>query len=143
MELGAVINALEATGALSGALKADTVTVFTDSQYVQKGISEWIFSWKKKGWVTADKKPVKNKELWQKLDALAAQFPIKWMWVKGHAGNTFNERCDAMTQEAIRSVRSSIKASFSGQFYRMKQFVEGLKRIFVLNYPYQYVIIFL
>jgi ribonuclease HI len=103
MELTAVIRALETLPAVSGA--ADGVTVFTDSQYVQKGISEWIAGWKRKGWVTSTKQPVKNVDLWKKLDVLAAGFPLAWKWVKGHAGNPLNERCDALVQEAIQAIR--------------------------------------
>ena len=103
MELLAVISALKT-------LKTKTelprqLTVYTDSQYVQKGISEWILTWKRNSWRTSDKKPVKNQDLWRELDALAAEFPISWEWVKGHAGNKFNERCDELTRKAIASYR--------------------------------------
>jgi ribonuclease HI len=81
------------------------VTVYTDSQYVQQGISGWIHTWKKNGWKTSNKKPVKNRELWQHLDDLSSTFLLTWKWVKGHGGNTFNERCDRMTQEAIASMK--------------------------------------
>ena len=95
MELTAVIRALEA-------LKRPTAAqVHTDSQYVQKGISLWIHNWKRNGWRTADKKPVKNAELWQALDALAKQHEIKWLWVKGHAGHPGNERADALANRGI------------------------------------------
>jgi ribonuclease HI len=112
MELAAVTNALEAMPELLGALskRSHEISVYTDSQYVQKGISEWILLWKKNGWRTSEKKPVKNQDLWQKLDALAASvssLPIKWEWVKGHAGNAYNEICDEMTQDAIKSVENS------------------------------------
>jgi ribonuclease HI len=78
--------------------------VYTDSQYVQKGISEWIFKWKKNGWRTQDKEPVKNKEMWQHLDSLCRSFAISWQWVKGHAGHPQNERCDSLTRYAIESL---------------------------------------
>ena len=104
MELSAVIAALEAVLA-DAALAGRPLTVYTDSQYVQKGISTWISSWKRNGWRTSGKEPVKNKDLWQTLDSLAARSNVDWRWVKGHAGNEYNERCDAMTQEAIASVR--------------------------------------
>jgi ribonuclease HI len=95
MELTAVIRALEA-------LKRPTaVQVHTDSQYVQQGISAWIHNWKRNGWRTADKKPVKNAELWQHLDALAQAHEIKWIWVKGHAGHPGNERADALANRGI------------------------------------------
>lgn len=95
MELTAVIRALEA---LKG---PSEVRVFTDSQYVQKGISEWIHSWKRKGWKTADKKDVKNVDLWKELDALAARHRVEWRWVKGHAGHPENERADRLANQGI------------------------------------------
>ena len=85
--------------------KFEKIVIYTDSQYVQKGISEWIQKWKKNSWRTVDKKPVKNQDLWQELDALASGFPIVWNWVKGHSGDNFNERCDELTQKAIASLR--------------------------------------
>jgi ribonuclease HI len=99
MELSAVIAALEALSTLDAS--HGNVTVCTDSQYVQKGIQTWVFTWKKNGWRTSDKKPVKNMDLWQRLDELAGTFLLTWQWVKGHAGNKYNERCDRRTQEAI------------------------------------------
>lgn len=102
MELSAVIAALEALTNLEES--HGIVTVYTDSQYVQKGISTWIHTWKKNGWKTSDKKPVKNMELWQRLDELSSTFLLTWKWVKGHGGNEFNERCDRMTQQAIASL---------------------------------------
>ena len=103
MELQAVIAALEA---LPIDAKSEKVAVYTDSQYVQKGISLWINDWKRKGWKTSDKKPVKNQDLWQRLDALAAGFSLSWVWVKGHAGNKYNEMCDVMTGKAIVSLQN-------------------------------------
>jgi ribonuclease HI len=104
MELYAVIAALETLSRLGRT--PVSVTVYTDSQYVQKGMSLWIHNWKKKGWRTSDKGPVKNKELWQRLDKLAGNFVITWKWVRGHAGNFYNERCDTMTQSAIASLET-------------------------------------
>ncbi|GMO48704.1 MAG: ribonuclease HI [Termitinemataceae bacterium] len=105
MELSAVIAALEfAEKNKIAEAGEDEITVLTDSQYVQKGISEWIKNWKRNGWRTKDKKAVKNAELWQKLDALNEGKNISWKWVKGHAGNTFNERCDALVQDAILKI---------------------------------------
>jgi ribonuclease HI len=95
MELMAVIRALEALK------RPSRVRLFTDSQYVQKGISEWIHSWKRKGWKTADKKDVKNVDLWKELDALAARHRIDWRWVKGHAGHPENERADRLANKGI------------------------------------------
>ncbi|HEY1391776.1 MAG TPA: ribonuclease HI [Methylibium sp.] len=90
MELTAVIEALSA-------LKRPChVLIYTDSEYVRKGITEWIHGWKTRGWKTADKKPVKNAELWRKLDELAAGHRVDWRWVKGHAGDPGNERADAL-----------------------------------------------
>jgi len=99
MELTAVIMALRAFKTMKDVPRQ--AAVITDSQYVQKGITEWIRNWKRNAWRTAEKKPVKNQDLWIELDALASEFPLKWEWVKGHAGNEYNEMCDAMTQEAI------------------------------------------
>jgi ribonuclease HI len=98
MELMAVISALKTLKTLEGPRQA---RVFTDSQYVQKGMTEWIHAWKRNSWRTSDKKPVKNQDLWVELDSLAAEIPLQWEWVKGHAGDKYNERCDRMTQEAI------------------------------------------
>lgn len=95
MELLAVIKALEA---LSRPCQA---RVHTDSQYVQKGISEWIHNWKRRGWRTADRKPVKNMDLWQRLDALATQHQVEWVWVKGHAGHAENERADQLANRGV------------------------------------------
>jgi ribonuclease HI len=95
MELTAVIRALEALK------RPSRVRIYTDSQYVQKGISEWIHAWKRKGWKTADKKPVKNADLWRELDALAREHLIEWHWVKGHAGHPENERADRLANKGI------------------------------------------
>jgi ribonuclease HI len=95
MELTAVIRALEAL------TRPSKVRVYTDSQYVQKGIKEWIHGWKRNGWKTAAKEPVKNKELWIELDALRGKHEIEWHWVKGHAGHPENERADALANKGI------------------------------------------
>ncbi|MDR1126725.1 MAG: ribonuclease HI [Treponema sp.] len=102
MELLAVINALEAVSVMISDNKSLDSVVFTDSQYVRQGITSWIYTWKKNGWITAAKTPVKNKDLWQRLDGFSLS--VEWMWVRGHAGNIFNEKCDAMTQVAITSL---------------------------------------
>ncbi|MDF3021594.1 MAG: rnhA [Steroidobacteraceae bacterium] len=95
MELTAVIRALEA-------LKRPVQgRIYTDSQYVRQGILEWVANWKKRGWKTADKKPVKNQDLWQALDALAGMHQLEWHWVKGHSGNVGNERVDELANRAI------------------------------------------
>lgn len=95
MELTAVIRALEALK------RPSRVRLYTDSQYVQKGISEWIHSWKRRGWKTADKKDVKNSDLWRELDAVAAQHQVEWYWVRGHDGHAENERADALANRGI------------------------------------------
>jgi ribonuclease HI len=95
MELTAVIRALES---LKRPVQA---RVFTDSEYVRKGITEWVGNWKARGWKTADKKPVKNQDLWEQLDKLAVGHRIEWHWVKGHAGVPGNERVDRLANEAI------------------------------------------
>ena len=98
MELLAVIRALEALKRQSHA------RVHTDSQYVQKGISEWIVNWKRRGWRTSDNKPVKNVDLWQELDALAVQHEIEWLWVRGHAGHEGTERADGLANRGVESI---------------------------------------
>jgi ribonuclease HI len=100
MELLAVIKALEEIDPHLAA-KAD-ITIHTDSQYVQKGITQWITGWEKNGWLTASKKPVKNKELWQELKRAAERFTIRWKWVQGHAGDTMNELCDTLVQRVLK-----------------------------------------
>jgi ribonuclease HI len=95
MELTAVIRALEA---LKRPIK---VRVHTDSTYVQQGIKTWIHGWKKNGWKTKSKEPVKNADLWQALEAAAAQHEVEWLWVKGHAGHPENERADALANKGI------------------------------------------
>jgi ribonuclease HI len=101
MELEAVITALETLAGLD--LSPDKVKVYTDSQYVQRGISLWINEWKRNKWLTSAKKPVKNRDLWQRLDLLSGSLPLSWIWVKGHAGNVFNERCDRLSRKAAAS----------------------------------------
>ena len=95
MELTAVIRALEALK------KPAQARVFTDSQYVRRGITEWVPSWKARGWRTADRKPVKNQDLWVELDNLAAAHRVEWHWVPGHAGVPGNERVDRLANQAI------------------------------------------
>ena len=95
MELLAVIHALRA---LKRSVRA---RIYTDSQYVRLGITEWLSGWKARGWRTADRKPVKNQDLWQQLDELAAGHELEWHWVKGHSGVPGNERCDQLANSAI------------------------------------------
>lgn len=98
MELRAVIEGLAALK------KPSRVRVFTDSQYVQKGISEWIHSWKTRGWRTADRKPVKNDDLWRRLDEVASGHSVEWHWIKGHAGHPENERADALANLGVERI---------------------------------------
>lgn len=95
MEMMAVIRALEALK------RPCNVKLYTDSSYVQKGITEWIIGWKARNWRTADKKLVKNDDLWKILDVLANQHKIEWIWVRGHDGNDGNERADSLANEGV------------------------------------------
>ena len=104
MELTAAIRALEAL------TRTCTVDLHTDSQYVQKGISQWIGNWKRNGWLTAEKKPVKNADLWQRLDKLSSQHRIKWIWVRGHAGDAGNERADRLANQAMDELQATLGA---------------------------------
>ncbi len=101
MELTAVTKALE----YCQSVKAEHVTINTDSQYVKNGINDWIRNWKRNGWRTASKQPVKNKEYWVRLDELNASMNVEWKWVKGHAGIDHNELCDALVREAMDKLR--------------------------------------
>ncbi|MBK6703591.1 MAG: ribonuclease HI [Caulobacteraceae bacterium] len=99
MELMAAISALEA-------LKRETkVTLHTDSKYVMDGVTKWIHGWKKNGWKTADKKPVKNEDLWKRLDAANASHDVTWKWVKGHAEDVMNNRADELARNAILTLK--------------------------------------
>jgi ribonuclease HI len=98
MELMAAINALKALK------RSCPLILHTDSQYVQRGITQWLPGWKKKGW-TRGRGEVKNLDLWKELDELASKYDIEWRWVRGHAGNLYNERCDELAAEAIRKVK--------------------------------------
>ncbi|MDR2365765.1 MAG: ribonuclease HI [Zoogloeaceae bacterium] len=98
MELTAVIQALQALK------RPATARIYTDSTYVQQGISQWIHNWKRRGWKTADKSPVKNVDLWKELDRVAALHQLEWLWIKGHAGNSGNERADRLARRGIEEV---------------------------------------
>ena len=100
MELSAAIAALEALK------KPCRVDLYTDSEYVRGGIMKWIHGWKKNGWRTADKKPVKNMDLWQRLDEALKRHKVQWHWVKGHAGHPENERADQLARDAIVAIRA-------------------------------------
>ena len=98
MELRAVIEGLNAID------RPAEVAVYTDSQYVQKGITEWLPAWKKRGWRTADRKPVKNEDLWRALEEAASRHRVRWHWVRGHAGHEGNERADALARLAAKGM---------------------------------------
>ena len=103
-ELLTTNNRMELTApieALASLKQACAVTIYTDSQYLRNGISTWIHGWKARGWKTADHKPVKNIDLWQRLDALAQQHKVRWHWVKAHAGDLGNERADALANRGV------------------------------------------
>jgi len=102
MELMAAIVALETLK------RPCRVRLYTDSRYVQQGISEWLANWKRRGWKTADKKPVKNEDLWRRLDAAASRHEIEWLWVKGHAGHDGNERADALANRGIEQLKEQV-----------------------------------
>ena len=103
MELFAAIAGLEALK------RPARVRIHTDSMYLKDGITKWIHAWKKKGWKTADKKPVKNVDLWQRLEAALEQHDVSWHWVRGHSGHPENERADAIARAAIRQMRDAAK----------------------------------
>jgi ribonuclease HI len=104
MELMGAIAALEALK------RPSPVAITTDSTYVKDGITKWVHAWKKRGWQTADKKPVKNQDLWERLDALCRKHQVTWHWVRGHDGHAENERADALAREAIRIQREARKS---------------------------------
>jgi ribonuclease HI len=104
MELMAAIRALEAL------TRPCKVELHTDSQYVRQGITEWMRGWKARGWKTADKKPVKNEDLWRELDAARAPHEVDWRWVKGHAGHPLNERADALARAGLKAARDGTRA---------------------------------
>ena len=101
MELTAVIESLAQLN------RHTPVAIYTDSEYVKNGITTWIHGWKKRGWRTADNKPVKNIELWQRLDVLAAGHEVQWHWVRGHTGDPGNERADALANRGVESLRAA------------------------------------
>jgi ribonuclease HI len=100
MELTAAIRALEALR------RPCVVDIYTDSQYVRGGITEWMAGWKRNGWRTASRQPVKNQDLWEALDAAVARHTVRWHWVKGHSGHPENDRADALANEAIDALRA-------------------------------------
>jgi ribonuclease HI len=104
MELMAAIMALEALR------RPCDIDLHTDSQYLRQGITSWIHGWKRNGWKTADRKPVKNSDLWQRLEAAVARHTVHWHWVRGHAGHDLNERADELAREAIAELRAAARA---------------------------------
>lgn len=109
-ESGTTNNRMELRAAIEGLsslTRTLPVAIHTDSTYVRNGITQWIHGWKRNGWKTADRKPVKNADLWQELDVLVARFPIEWHWVKGHAGHPENERADELARAAAERIKAS------------------------------------
>jgi ribonuclease HI len=103
MELLAAISALDALK------RPCSIDLHTDSQYVRQGITQWIHGWKRNGWRTADRKPVKNADLWERLDAAIARHEVRWHWVRGHAGDELNERADQLARDGIAAVRAAMR----------------------------------
>ena len=116
MELQAAVEGLRALKEVC------EVEFFTDSKYVQSGISEWVKDWKARGWRTKDKKPVKNEELWRALDVESARHKISWKWVKGHAGHEMNERCDLLARTEVLKIRQQFNTE------QLKALLEDFKR---------------
>ena len=111
-ELETTNNRMELMAAIFGLenlKRACRVRITTDSQYVMKGITEWMAGWKKRGWKTADRKPVKNMDLWQRLDAAVRDHQVEWQWVRGHTGHPENERADALANRGIDEMLASTK----------------------------------
>jgi ribonuclease HI len=126
MELVAAIAALDSLK------RPCLVDIHTDSQYLRNGVMEWMAQWKRKGWRTADKKPVKNIDLWQRLDVLCAKHHVRWHWLRGHAGHELNERADQLAREAIAAVRSGALGTLSEGHARAERLFstkKGLGRI--------------
>ena len=101
MEMEAAIRGLESI------IESSTITITTDSNYLKDGITQWLEGWKKKGWKTASKKPVKNQDLWQQLEHYAAQHSVEWLWVKGHSGHPENERADTLANEGMSTLKGA------------------------------------
>ncbi len=97
---------MAAISALEALKRPCEVDLHTDSQYLRQGITSWIHGWKRNGWKTADRKPVKNVDLWQRLDAAIARHTVRWHWVRGHSGHDLNERADELAREAIAEIRA-------------------------------------
>ena len=119
MELMAAIESLNLLK------EACDIDFHTDSEYVRNGITQWLAGWKRNGWRTAAKKPVKNADLWQQLEAANARHTVRWHWVKGHAGNDLNERCDELVQEAIAKVKDSHSSAELAKALKVFKEAEG------------------
>ncbi len=109
MELTAAIAALEALK------RSCSVDLYTDSEYLKNGITSWINGWKRNGWRTSDKKPVKNIDLWKRLDAALQTHQVRWHWVKGHAGHAMNERADELAREGLIAARAGAKGAMKSK----------------------------
>lgn len=117
-ELGTTNNRMEMTAvieALASLKRTCDVVLYTDSEYVRNGITSWIHGWKARGWKTAAKQPVKNVELWQRIDALAQLHAVEWRWVKGHAGDPGNERADALANRGVELAQAGGRAAGAGR----------------------------
>ena len=127
MELQAAI------GALTALTEACAINFFTDSQYVRQGITTWLRSWKARGWLTVDKKPVRNEDLWRQLDALARTHKIEWHWLKGHAGHADNERCDQLAAAEMAKIRKQFTraqlAELCEEFQKQRAPKEGQNQL--------------
>jgi ribonuclease HI len=118
-ELDTTNNRMELTAAIRGlaALKRRCrVTVYTDSEYLRRGISEWLEQWKRRGWKTAERKPVKNEDLWRRLDELAVSHEVHWRWVRGHAGHPDNERADQLANQGLESALRGERGRIASEF---------------------------
>jgi ribonuclease HI len=130
-ELHTTNNRMELNGAIAAlaALKRPClVDLYTDSQYLRDGITKWVKGWKRNGWRTAEKKPVKNVDLWQKLDALCARHQVRWHWLKGHVGHALNERADALARDAIAAVRAGAHGALGEPAQRAEKIFATKKR---------------
>jgi ribonuclease HI len=103
MELRAAVEALK------GLTRSCQVDIFTDSQYLKQGMTAWIYNWRRNGWLGAEKKPIKNQDLWMILDELAGKHQVEWHWIKAHNGHEFNERVDQMAKQAILTLQEPLK----------------------------------
>ena len=122
MELNAAIAALEALK------RPCLVDLHTDSQYLRDGITKWIKTWKRNGWRTSEKKPVKNADLWQKLDALCSRHQVRWHWLRGHVGHPLNERADALAREAIAAVRAGASGALTDSAQQVEKMFATKKK---------------